>query len=85
MVVQGAMTVGYAYEQYRNVVPEFVLYDYHGSYSHASVNYWTPSDTDQTYQDIIQGHAQYQQLPDNPPNGLVWLCGGTALPGGGTT
>lgn len=85
MVVQGAMTVGYAYEQYRNVVPEFVMYDYHGAYSHASVNYWTPSDTDQTYQDIIQGHAQYQQLPDNPPNGLVWLCGGTALPGGGTT
>ena len=84
MVVQGAMTVGYAYEKYRNVVPEFVMYDYHGAYSHASVNYWTPSDTEQTYRDIIAGHAAYQQLPDNPPNGLVWLCGGSALPGGGT-
>lgn len=82
MVVQGAMTVGWAYEKYRGVVPEFVSYDYHGAYSHASVNYWTPSDTEQTYQEIITGHAAYQRLPDNPPNGLVWLCGGSALPGG---
>lgn len=85
MVIQGAMTVGYAYEKYRNVVPEFVMYDYHGAYSHASVNYWTPSDSEQTYREIIAGHATYQKLPDNPPNGLVWLCGGSALPGGDIT
>lgn len=80
MVVQGSTTFGYAYEKYRNVVSEFIMYDYQGEYSSASVNYWTPSDTDQTYREIIEGHGTYQKLPDNPPNGLIWLCGGQALP-----
>ena len=81
MAVQGAMTIGQSYERFRGVVPDFVLYDYHGRYSHASVNYWTPSDSDETYRTISGGN--YQALPDSPPNGLIWLCGGRALPSPG--
>lgn len=81
MVVQGAMTIGQSYERFRGIVPDFVMYDYHGGYSHASVNFWTPSNSDETYRDIAGGN--YQQLPDSPPNGLIWLCGGIALPNGG--
>lgn len=81
MVVQGAMHIGSAYEKYRNVVPEFVMYDYNGEHTHASVNFWTPSDSEATYQTIAGGY--YESIPDNPPNGLVWLCGGQALPDGG--
>ena len=80
MVVQGAMSISSAYEKYRNVVPEFVMYDYNGGHTHASVNFWTPSDSEATYQTIAGGY--YESIPDNPPNGLVWLCGGQALPDG---
>ena len=56
---------------------DYKLYDYHGQASHANVNYWTPSDSDATYRQIAGGY--YTPLPDNPPNSLVWLCGGRAM------
>ena len=83
MVVQGAMIFGSTYSAYESALgSDYVAYDYNGAYSHASVNYWTPSDSDSTYQSIAGGN--YQQLPDNPPNALIWLCGGQALPDSST-
>lgn len=86
MVVQGHMTIGSTYAKYSNIVPEYKIYDYHGSIYHSSVNYWTPSANEEMYRQILQeAGVLYQAVPDVPPNALVWLCGGGALPTGGST
>ena len=77
MVVQGMFNLGPQYDaKLGGLGIDYWLYNYHGKATHANVNFWTPSDSDITYQQISQG-IYYTQLPDSPPNALVWLSSGT--------
>ena len=78
MAVQGMFNFGSQYNaKLSGLGIDYKLYDYHGQASHANVNVWAPSNSDATYRQIAGGY--YDRLPDNPPNALVWLCGGTAM------
>lgn len=73
MIVQGMLNYAQAYSSvFTNAGITPTVYDYYGQASHANVNYWTPSDSDATYQQIA-GQSYYKKLPSDPPNGLLWL------------
>lgn len=75
MIIQGAMNYAQAYARvFTNAGLTPVVYDYYSNPNagHAQVNYWAPSDSNTTYQQIANGN--YKQLPSEPPNALLWLC-----------